>query len=128
MKGTIGLSPLLVVLAVLVAITVLGPVGAIVAIPVAAALQVLIGDLVRTHQEALAVEGRGPAARVFRWRPVGLPRRLQNVAPGPAVVSPVVELSAPPAPPAGASADGADGLAAPAAPVPADEVTVVRTP
>ena len=134
MKGTIGLSPLLVVLAVLVAITVLGPVGAIVAIPVAAALQVLIGDLVRSHQEALAVEGRGPAARVFRWRPVGLPRRLQNVAPGPAVVSPVVELSAPPAPPAppaDARADEADGpatLGPPVAPVPADEVTVVRTP
>ncbi len=131
MKGTIGLSPLLVVLAVLVAITVLGPVGAIVAIPVAAALQVLIGDLVRTHQEALAVEGRGRATRVFRWRPVGLPRRLQNVAPGPAVVSPVVELSAPPVPRAEGGADGADGLATlvpPAAPVPADEVNVVRTP
>ena len=131
MKGTIGLSPLLVVLAVLVAITVLGPVGAIVAIPVAAALQVLIGDLVRTHQEALAVEGRGPAAGVFRWRPVGLPRRLQNVAPGPAVVSPVVELSAAPAPRADGGAEGADGpatLGPPAAPVPTDEVSVVRTP
>lgn len=96
MRGSVGLSPLLVVLAVLVGVTVLGPPGGIIAIPVAAALQVLIGDLVRGHQEALAAEARAEGVRVFRWRPYGLPVRLQGVRPGPAVVSPVVELPAAP--------------------------------
>lgn len=102
MKGSVGLSPLLVVLAVLVAVTALGPVGGIIAIPVAAALQVLIGHLVQSHQEALALEVQRAGAReqVFRWRPVGLPERLQGVQPGPAVVSPVVELPASPTDPA----------------------------
>ena len=112
MKGSVGLSPLLVVLAVLVGATVLGPAGGIIAIPIAAALQVLIHDLVRTHQEALATEGRGPSARVFRWRPVGLPSRLQGVQPGPAVVSPVVELPAPPAEPSGEPTPAREGEAA----------------
>lgn len=97
MKGSVGLSPLLVVLAVLVGATMLGPPGGILAIPVAAALQVLIGDLVRGHQEALTAEARVEGSRVFRWRPYGLPVRLQGVRPGPAVVSPVVELPDPPA-------------------------------
>src|SRR3954454_10686153 len=96
MKGSVGLSPLLVVLAVLIGATVLGPVGGIIAIPVAAALQVFIMNLVRTHQDAVAAEERRTTAQVFRWRPTGLPRRLQGVEPGPAVVSAVVELHPPP--------------------------------
>jgi predicted PurR-regulated permease PerM len=95
MKGSVGLSPLLVVLAVLIGATLLGPVGGIIAIPVAAALQVFIMNVVRSHQEALAAEERRSDAQVFRWRPTGLPRRLRGVEPGPAVVSPVVELHPP---------------------------------
>lgn len=108
MKGSVGLSPLLVVLAVLVGVTILGPPGGIIAIPVAAALQVLIGDLVRGHQEALAAEARVEGDRVFRWRPYGLPVRLQGVRPGPAVVSPVVELPATPADPHSSGPASAD--------------------
>ncbi len=95
MKGTIGLSPLLVVLAVLTGLTIVGPAGGIIAIPIAAAIQVLITDVVRRHHDALAAETGAAPAQVFRWRPAGLPRRLQGVRPGPAVVSPVVELSPP---------------------------------
>lgn len=97
MKGSVGLSPLLVVLAVLIGSTLLGPVGGIIAIPVAAALQVFITNIVRSHKEALVVEEQKVEAQIFRWRPTGLPRRLRGVEPGPAVVSPVVELH-PPAP------------------------------
>ena len=50
MKGSVGLSPLLVVLAVLIGITVIGPAGGILAIPLAAIIQVLITDLVLSHQ------------------------------------------------------------------------------
>lgn len=96
MKGTIGLSPLLVVLAVLIGLTILGPAGGIIAIPIAAALQVLISDLVRGHHDAIAAEAAQSRDQVFRWRPGRLPQRLQGVRPGPAVVSPVVELSPPP--------------------------------
>jgi predicted PurR-regulated permease PerM len=92
MKGSVGLSPLLVVLAVLIGATLLGPVGGIIAIPVAAALQVFIMNAVRSHQDALGVDEEQSAAQVFRWRPTGLPRRLLGVKPGPAVVSSVVEL------------------------------------
>jgi predicted PurR-regulated permease PerM len=108
MKGSVGLSPLLVVLAVLVGVTMLGPVGGIIAIPVAATIQVLIGEVVRSHQEAPAADEPRAGGRVFHWRPAGLPRRLRGVQPGPAVVSPVVGL--PPSP-----ADPAVGTAAPAA-------------
>jgi hypothetical protein len=111
MKNSVGLSPLLVVLAVLIGGTLLGIAGGVIAIPVAAVIQVLLGDLLRSHQEALAREDRASGAdeRVFRWRPAGLPSRLQRVQPGPAVVSPVVELPRPPAPssPPGNGADTA---------------------
>lgn len=45
MKNAVGLNPLSVILAVLIGGTILGPLGAIVAIPVAAALQVLVANL-----------------------------------------------------------------------------------
>lgn len=94
MKGSVGLSPLLVVLAVLIGVTVIGPAGGILAIPLAAVIQVLVTDLVLTPQEvARAEENR--LRQVFRWRPNDLPRRLQGVKPGPAVVSPIVELDPP---------------------------------
>ncbi len=92
MKGSVGLSPLLVVLAVLVGATLLGPAGGIIAIPIAAAIQVMITNLVRSHREALPPES-APTLPVFNWRPTGLPRRLQGVKPGPAVVGTVVETT-----------------------------------
>jgi predicted PurR-regulated permease PerM len=100
MKGSVGLSPLLVVLAVLIGITVIGPAGGILAIPIAAIIQVLINDLLLTNQQpAPATEERRLSLQVFRWRATDLPRRLQGVKPGPAVVSAIVELDPPtPAP------------------------------
>ncbi len=96
MRGSVGLSPLLVVLAVLVGTTVIGPVGGALAIPLAAIIQVLVTDLVLSnHQEGAADEQRR-RLQVFRWRPTDLPRRLQGVKPGPAVVSAIVELDPPP--------------------------------
>ena len=89
-----------------------GPVAGIIAIPIAAAIQVLITDVLRRHHDALAAEAGAAPAQVFRWRPAGLPRRLQGVRPGPAVVSPVVELS----PPA-----GPEPAAGPQTPVPGDK-------
>ncbi len=45
MKNAVGLNPLSVILAVLIGATILGPLGAVIAIPVAAALQVLVANL-----------------------------------------------------------------------------------
>lgn len=52
MRDTVGLSPLTVILAVLVGGAILGPLGAILAIPVAAVVQVLIMGLLRARDEA----------------------------------------------------------------------------
>jgi predicted PurR-regulated permease PerM len=101
MRGSVGLSPLLVVLSVLIGITVIGPAGGILAIPIAAVIQVLIHDLILSkHQIAATPEDRRLSLQVFRWRPTDLPRRLQGVKPGPAVVSAIVELDPPGTPPA----------------------------
>ncbi|CAN5240225.1 hypothetical protein BH23CHL1_BH23CHL1_24130 [soil metagenome] len=54
MKGTIGLSPLTVFLAVLAGSTYMGPIGALLALPIAAAIQVIIQDAMRVrHERAL---------------------------------------------------------------------------
>lgn len=52
MRNAVGLTPLTVILAVLVGNALLGPLGAILAIPVAAAVQVLVSELLRTREEA----------------------------------------------------------------------------
>jgi hypothetical protein len=109
MKGSVGLSPLLVVLSVLIGITVIGPAGGILAIPIAAIIQVLIHDLVLSqHQASPAAEERRLSLQVFRWRASDLPRRLQGVTPGPAVVSAIVELDQSTAPPAEPDTQAAD--------------------
>jgi predicted PurR-regulated permease PerM len=51
MRNAVGLSPLSVILAVLVGGAILGPLGAILAIPVAAVVQVLVTGLLRTRDE-----------------------------------------------------------------------------
>lgn len=111
MRGSVGLSPLLVVLAVLVGTTVIGPVGGVLAIPLAAIIQVLINDLVLSNQqESATVDDHRLSRQVFRWRPTDLPRRLQGVKPGPAVVSAIVELDPPLVPPvAPVAAAGQEG-------------------
>lgn len=52
MRDAVGLSPLSVILAVLVGGAILGPLGAILAIPVAAVVQVLVTGLLRLRDEA----------------------------------------------------------------------------
>ncbi len=49
MKNAVGMTPLTVVLAVLIGGALAGPIGSILAIPVAAAVQVLIQDLIRNR-------------------------------------------------------------------------------
>lgn len=53
MKGAIGLSPLTVFLAVLAGGQFMGPLGALLAIPFAAAIQVIIGDAMRTRRQRI---------------------------------------------------------------------------
>jgi predicted PurR-regulated permease PerM len=61
MKNAVGMTPLTVVVAVLVGGTVLGPIGAILAIPVGAACQVLLQDLLKQRQDDL--DAGDPAER-----------------------------------------------------------------
>ena len=51
MRNSVGLSPLTVILAVLVGSALLGILGAVLAIPVAAAVQVLVSELLRAREE-----------------------------------------------------------------------------
>jgi len=51
MKNAVGMTPLTVVLAVLIGGTLAGPIGAILAIPVAAAVQVLVQDLLHNRED-----------------------------------------------------------------------------
>jgi predicted PurR-regulated permease PerM len=53
MRNAVGLTPLSVVLAVLIGGTLMGPIGAVLAIPVAAAVQVMVQDLLRNRAEAV---------------------------------------------------------------------------
>src|SRR5689334_21137454 len=52
MKNAVGLTPLAVILAILIGGALLGPLGALLAIPVAAAVQVLVVDLLREREDA----------------------------------------------------------------------------
>lgn len=71
MKGAIGLSPLTVFLAVLAGTEFMGPIGALLAIPFAAALQVIVGDVLRTRRERFALERTfAPAQASGSWRNV----------------------------------------------------------
>jgi predicted PurR-regulated permease PerM len=56
MKGTIGLSPLTVFFAVLAGGQYMGPIGALLALPIAAAIQVIVMDALRVRQERFALE------------------------------------------------------------------------
>lgn len=69
MKGAIGLSPLTVFLAVLAGTEFMGPIGALLAIPFAAALQVIVSDVLRTRRERFAAERVAPPVG-GSWRTV----------------------------------------------------------
>jgi predicted PurR-regulated permease PerM len=72
MRNAVGLTPLTVILAVLVGNALLGPLGAILAIPVAAAVQVMVSELLRTREEADDDDGGTPLVRRLA---LGLPGR-----------------------------------------------------
>jgi predicted PurR-regulated permease PerM len=62
-RRTVDVPPLVVIVAVLIGASLLGVLGALVAIPVAAAIQILVRDAWRIHQERQAAEeapGAGP--------------------------------------------------------------------
>ena len=48
MRQTVGLSPLLTIVAIMVGAKLMGILGALLAVPVAAALQVVVGEVIRT--------------------------------------------------------------------------------
>jgi predicted PurR-regulated permease PerM len=56
MKNAVGMSPLTVILAVLIGNALGGPVGSLLAIPVGAAVQVLVSNLLRGRDDRLATE------------------------------------------------------------------------
>ena len=83
MRNAVGMTPLTVVLAVLVGGVLLGPIGSVLAIPVGAAVQVVIQDLLRSRDDdpdsghtgtvvAAALTGRAaPPSLVVEHEPVG---------------------------------------------------------
>lgn len=58
MKNAVGLTPLTVVLAVLVGNALGGPMGSIIAIPIGAAVQVIVSSLLRSRDDSIADELR----------------------------------------------------------------------
>ena len=85
MRNAVGLTPLTVILAVLIGGTVAGPLGAILAIPVSGAVQVLVQDLIRTRGEAADTVSTTEAA-AGGYKP--LPERIAHRARGrPAAVN-----------------------------------------
>ncbi|MGQ0570801.1 MAG: AI-2E family transporter [Armatimonadota bacterium] len=52
MQQAVGLSPLLTIIAILIGAKLMGIVGALLAVPIAAALQVIVGEVIRTFRES----------------------------------------------------------------------------
>lgn len=83
MRGAVGLSPMTVFLAILAGTQVLGVSGAILAIPVAATIQVLVAEWLESRKGA----GMKPAAPNWRWmrgsaeRPPGTPANASSEPP-----------------------------------------------
>jgi len=74
MKNSVGLTPLSVILALLIGGTLLGILGAVLAIPVAAAVQVVLGDLLRSREETPDTGATGAAvAATLAGHPTALP-------------------------------------------------------
>ena len=51
MKQAVGLSPLLTLVAIMIGANLMGIIGALLAVPIAAALQVIVGEVIRTFRE-----------------------------------------------------------------------------
>lgn len=63
MKGAVGLTPLTVFLALLVGTEFMGVLGALLAIPIAAAIQVIVSEYIRAKREGESI----PASSSWRW-------------------------------------------------------------
>ncbi len=63
MKGAVGLTPLTVFLALLVGTEFMGVIGALLAIPIAAAIQVIVSEYIRAKREGESI----PASSSWRW-------------------------------------------------------------
>ncbi|MEZ4505724.1 MAG: AI-2E family transporter [Thermomicrobiales bacterium] len=63
MKGAVGLTPLTVFLALLVGTEFMGVIGALLAIPIAAAIQVIVSEYIRARREGDNI----PATSNWRW-------------------------------------------------------------
>jgi predicted PurR-regulated permease PerM len=72
MRNAVGLTPLSVILAVLIGGALIGPLGAILAIPVAAAVQVVVQDLLRVREVAVDPGSGGEQSRVPEFMPDGV--------------------------------------------------------
>ncbi|MEZ4524105.1 MAG: AI-2E family transporter [Thermomicrobiales bacterium] len=71
MRGTIGLSPLAVFIAVLAGGQFAGPLGALLALPIAATIQVIISEVLRAREKELAFEqAGGPFDSSSPWRAI----------------------------------------------------------
>jgi predicted PurR-regulated permease PerM len=74
MKNAVGLTPLAVILAILIGGALLGVLGAVLAIPVAAAVQVVLGDLLRSREETVDTAALGSTmAATLSGRPGATP-------------------------------------------------------
>ncbi len=63
MNGAVGLTPLTVFLALLIGTEFMGVIGALLAIPIAAAVQVIVSEYIRARREAESI----PASSNWRW-------------------------------------------------------------
>ena len=81
MKGAVGLTPLTTIMAILAGAEFRGVVGALLAVPVAGALQVILADLVREKQEREAAEEEEQRFG-YRLRRAFQRRRRAPAAPG----------------------------------------------
>jgi predicted PurR-regulated permease PerM len=97
MRGAVGLTPLTVFVAILAGTQLLGIIGALLAIPVAAAVQVVLSDYLAARREAR----RSSATPQFGWRwmrgPAATPAQPESAHNGGAADSPPRDLGYTPA-------------------------------
>ncbi len=85
MKNAVGMSPLTVVLAVLIGGSLAGIVGSLLAIPIGAAVQVLVSNLLRLRDDRIAAELRGMDLAPLSPAQFGspfVPMSVNRMAPG----------------------------------------------
>ena len=67
MRGAVGLTPLSVFVAILAGTQLMGVIGAVLAIPVAAGLQVILTDIVAQRRASYQIEPSASASSGWRW-------------------------------------------------------------